>query len=265
MIHAVERRIRSAYRRLKARERKVLPRLAFVHIPKCGGTSLKTALQDVYSRRGNTTLWLDPHASKRAADVADADLYALRAHLLLYHLAQRRPRYITGHYTFSEAAWEAGPEPWAFLTVLRDPVARWYSAYFYNRHKTNSDHFRIHEPLAEFVETERAQKMGRTYVRRLTADRKAPDAVETVILTLQRFDVVGVLEEMDALVRDCERVVGERLSVPILNTSPRGERERADEITPAIEAKVRALCAPDLRIYEAVRERIMRDGGWTTR
>lgn len=251
---------RSVYKKIIPQNEAGLERLMFLHLPKCGGTSLHAALNGVYVHRNHHVTHLDPHASKKAAKILGDSIQDFRIRLLLYHMAHEKSRYISGHYAFSERAWNEFGNKWKFMTVLREPVARWYSTYFYNKYKTNSDHFRIHEPLDVFVESETARGEGNMYVQLLTEDRDAEDAVKRVIGNLQRFHLVGVLEEMDTLVRDCERVLGVSLKVGQKNTSPRTEQE--DEITPEIDKRVRLLCEPNLRVYEAVRERIIQQGSW---
>lgn len=238
-----------------------LDRLFFLHIPKCGGTSLNTALLKAYNRSRHRVTRLDAHASKEASDIIRENLLDYRVRLLLYHLANGQSRYISGHYAFDERVWDKFSSEWNFMTILREPVARWYSNYFYNRYKKEG-HFRIHVPLEAFVESEMALKFGTTYSRLLTAERGADDAVYRSIANLQRFQLVGVLEEMDVLVHDIEHLLNINVDVEKKNKSPRTKEEQTAEITPKIDKRVRALCAPDIRIYDSIRERIASNGSW---
>lgn len=254
---------RRAYRTLRRRTRPDLPRLSFLHLPKCGGTSLNAALNAHYVRAGYETVGLDAHASKKAADAVGETLQDFRSDLYLYYLARERLRYLSGHFTFSELAWDVADGRWAFLTMLRDPVARWYSAYFYGRYKTHSDHFRITRPLAEHAEHQWARGPQSMYARFLGVAGEGQ--VGRAIATLERFDLVGVLEESETLVRECERVLGVGLSLERKNASPRSAEEQQDEVTPEIDRLVREIVEPDRRIYDAVRERIARRGTWRDR
>lgn len=257
----------SIFNQLHLRNSRSLDPLLFLHLPKCGGTSLDAALRDIYLQRRHGAVHLDPQASKWAAETAGDPILDFRARMLLYHMAQSRNRYVSGHYSYSQQAWDAFSDEWKFMTVLREPVARWYSAYFYNKYKTNSEHCRIHEPLEIFVMSKAAKKAGNVYVRLLTAgvgteDVGTEDTVDRAIANLYRFHLVGVLEEIDVLVQDCKQTLGVSLNLGWQNASPRTKSDQADEVTPEIDKHVRALCEPSLRVYEAARARITSQGSW---
>lgn len=238
-----------------------LEKLLFIHLPKCGGSSLHAALQDAYARNGFETTKLDAHASKDAAGIAGDGIQDFRVQLLIYHLSREQNRYVAGHYALSETVWEEFGDQWKFMTVLREPVARWYSSYFYNRYK-DGGHFRISESLEVFIESETARAEGDMYVRLLAADSDSDGAVERATQNLQRFHLVGVVEDLDALVRDCRQLLGIDIDIGHRNAGPRPQSSRRDEITPEIDRRVRQLCEPNLRVYEAVRERISSEGSW---
>ncbi len=133
--------------------------------------------------------------------------------------------------------------------------------YFYNKYK-RGDHCRIHEPLKEFIESEAAQAAGNGYIRQLTAAQGANEDVERAITNLQQFHLVGVLEELNTLVQDCNRILGINLDIGHRNFNPRTAKEQSDEITPEIDKRVRKICEPNLRVYESVRQRIAMHGSW---
>jgi len=249
--------------------RKVLPpldRIVFLHLPKCGGTSIDFALENAYKKRFHKTIHLDPQQSKLVSDMFDEPLETSRSMFLAYHIADglRHYRYVSGHYVFDERIWEAFADTWKFMTVLREPTSRWYSNYFYNRYKTNSEHMRINESLAEFVQTERAQKEGSAYVQYLTNHRDSADAVERAIENLNQFHLVGLLEEMDVLTQDLQKLVGVHVKIPRKRVSPRPAQSRSEEITPDIQEQVLKLCEPDRHIYDAMRAKILRQNTWLT-
>jgi hypothetical protein len=257
---------RSAFRRMRLRASRPptpLGRSFFLHLPKCGGTSVDEALKGAYGRAGHAVTHLDPVASKRAATIAGEPQRDARTRLLLYEMSRGHSRYISGHFSYSEQAWDAFGGDWHFVTLLREPVARWYSHYYFDRDK-DDDHARISEPIEVFVGSERGRKFGRHYVDRLlpAGDGDDPDAVDRAIEILQRFSAVGVLEELGTFVRDCERLLGVSLEVGHLNRSPRASGRRRDEVTPEIASRVEALCEPNRRVYEAVRARIAEQGSW---
>ena len=251
-------RVRRGGRKLSS-----MKKLFFLHIPKCGGTSVNHELQKSYIRAGYRVTHIDPYASKRGAVIACENLRDFRSRLLLYEMSRSHSQYISGHLSYSEQVWKNFSDEWHFLTVLREPVARWYSHYFYDRYKTG-DHFRIHEPLEVFVESKRAQHLGRNYVEALTAkgEAEADDAVDRAIANLQRFSLVGVLEETDKFIRDCDQFLGVSIKLKQQNKNPRTKEQQENEISSEIAERVSALCEPNTRIYEAVRARIIQQGSW---
>ncbi len=263
--------LRSAYHKTRGHRSspspQALDRLFFLHLPKCGGTSIDRALRETYQAAGANTAYLDPHASTRAAELLGQDMSAFRRHILLYHMAGRKTRYISGHFTYSDTAWEHFGADWHYVTVLREPVARWFSNYFYNKYKTKSDHFRIDMPIDEFVETERARSYGLNYIRSLTdgipvEEADSEEAVQQAIGNLNRFAVVGLLELLSTFIRDCETAFGVSLPVGHQNKNPTSETEQRSEVTEEVLARVQTLCAPNTKVYDAARTRIEAQGSW---
>ncbi|MBI3154353.1 MAG: sulfotransferase family 2 domain-containing protein [Burkholderiales bacterium] len=239
-------------------------RLFFLHLPKCGGTSLDAALRRIYKSSGHSVVHLDAPASKFAAELLQETMHGFRTRLLLYHMAVQRNRYISGHFVYSDIAWKVFSAEWHFMTILRDPVARWYSHYFFNRDKPGQDHFRISEPLEVYIESPQARSLGSSYVSALMSadDSDSDDAIDRAVDNLQRFPVVGLLEHMNVLTADCERLLGITLPIEHHNKNPRTAEEQQREITPQIDARVRELCEPNRRIYDAVLSRIKEYGSW---
>ncbi len=148
------------------------------------------------------------------------------------------------------------------MTVLRDPEARWFSNYFYNRYKTTSTHFRINESLEAFLDTDRARQGGNLYARFLSFGTNTKNPVAHALRHLSHFHIVGVLEHLPLLLADCQQTLGVRLKPSVRNTSPRSKEDQSAEITPAIRARVQELCQPDIEIYTEVKRRLETHGSW---
>ncbi len=244
-----------------------LERVFFLHLPKCGGTSVDVAMRNAYRGAAHATVHLDPHAADRAAAIAGERERPYRRRLLLYYMAEERNRYISGHFPYSEQARQAFGDEWHYITVLREPVSRWLSNYFYNKYKTSSDFYRITAPIEEFIASERARSYGSNYVQNLTDDTATMDsdgAVEQAIRNLQRFAVVGALERMDTFVSDCDTLLGVDLDVGHHRKNPRTTSEQREEITEGALEQVRELCIPNTRVYNAALARIDEQGSWLT-
>ena len=103
-----------------------LPLCFFMHIPRCGGTSVEHALRKIYPNAAGlqaaasfrATQALYPEASSSEKDF---HMFKLRESLLLYHMGRHIPL-VHGHYGFSEPAYREFGTKYRFITVLRDPV-----------------------------------------------------------------------------------------------------------------------------------------------
>jgi len=230
--------------------RRVKDRVVFLHIPRCGGSSLRSAMAAHYPRRDR--LKFAPKATRFVTQALDIDAKKVREALFLYFLDHGDPRFITGHFSFSEKGWEHARGQWKFVSMIRHPVDRWFSSYFYRRHSTGRFK-RTDLSLEAFLETPRAGFMGRRIVRGFSGDvdeRTDPDAaVERAKVNLARLDVLGVLSRMDAFREQYFEKLGVRLSIPRDNVSPRRREDQERDITDGIRARVEELCAPDLEVY----------------
>ena len=148
-------------------------RCVFLHVPKCGGTSIDNALNSHFANESKAHL--HPDASLKAAQLryhfdspfgpSNIDkLFRFREHVLLYYLSQPQLRFISGHFNFSAIALEAFGEDCTFITVLRNPVERLISLYFFNRYKKSS-HFKINMDIDDYLSSDDGQAQGSLYVR----------------------------------------------------------------------------------------------------
>lgn len=225
-------------------------RIFFLHLPKCGGASVRAALNKACTDEKIAAL--NPHASRRAAEIRGEDMLRYRASLLPYYMAREDVQVLTGHFPWSTEAYEHFGDDWSYVTLLRDPVQRWFSHYFYDRYKSHSDHFRIKDDLETFLESERAREMGNLYVRRLTdpTHQKSSDAVRQAKETLDKFDVIGVVEHIDNFARRVSDQAGIEVGLPRKNESPAQERKKNALKDEHYVGKVKELCRKDRMIYE---------------
>ncbi|MEL7129912.1 MAG: hypothetical protein AAGK23_10210 [Pseudomonadota bacterium] len=236
--------------------------VAYIHMPKCGGTSLHQAIARYYPEP--KVSYLDPTASGQAAAHLSRDLLPYRRDLLAYELARTdRPRFVSGHWPVDPEMMASVADDWAFVTLLRHPVDRWLSNYFFNRHRAeNRDHFGTDLGLADYLDTADAAKNGKLFVSFCTGGQfegaEDEQTIQQAIAVLKRFTLVGFLEDMDAFGQAFQKRFGVPLETEALNRNPASMAERDAELTQPLRDRIEALCAPDLALYEALREHVSR-------
>lgn len=236
-------------------------RFVFHHVPKCGGTSVGRAFRKRYLLSQAT---ISPEASFRAYQAFTGrqdreqmlvDVLDLREQMLLYHLYSDT-RCVSAHVAFSDIAYSGFSDSYKFVTILREPVSRFLSHFNWS-HARDGAHARIEEDFDTFLETERAKRMGATYVeyfagRPPISDIATPKAIAKAICNLNRFDVVGRLDDMARFERNISDKLGFRVRIGHENraSAPRSGIQRSNLTTAQLQ-KVQDLCAPDIAIYEA--------------
>ncbi len=226
----------------------------FLHIPKCGGTSIRHAIEKNYSTSDNKIAILDPSASFNAAKLSDLRTLKFRENLLLYFMNMKDVKYITGHFGFSEIAFHEFHNKFIFITVLREPVRRWISVYFYNKYK-KSNHCKIETDLTTYMQSEEGESRGHTYIRFLGGvdekmDYTSKQAIDRAKRNLDKFDIVGLLEYKENFIQQFGNRFGVRLVIKMENPSPTMETFRKSIITEEIKEKIKKICEPDLEIYQ---------------
>lgn len=240
----------------------------FLHVPKCGGTSIRHAIRTNYLtpdiRKDRGLIGLDPAASAKVVRLIDSTDYPhdsssdypimkLRENILLYFMSQKETRYVAGHFTFSDIAYDSFSEKFAFVTLLRDPVKRWISTYFYNRYK-ESDHFKVDMDIDEYIDSDFGKAQGFTYVKFIgghsaSEDYTSEQAVERTKRNLHKFAIVGLLENMEDFRNKFRKRFNVDLNVGLKNQNPKSELSQKSIITQELEKKIREICRPDIEIY----------------
>lgn len=240
---------------------RIKARLVFLHLPKCAGQALDASIQQHYHR--SSVMHINSRASFQTA-VQRGQLHEgtagqfdevlrFREELLVYFMNHQFP-YISGHMSFNPVLYQPFLRQYGFLTLLRNPVDRWISQYFFDRHKGHSEHFRITEELEPFLRSERGRMMGQIYVRMLGGlkvdggyDTEA--AIRRAQEHLHAFELVGCLEELDDFLQRFEQHFDVRLRLRRKNRNPKSQADIRKRISPEIHVAIEELCRPDMEVY----------------
>lgn len=229
--------------------------VTFIHAPKCGGTSVGSALRVRYIH-SQATISLAESAALQGLLWPDATgverfyrEFEIRD-MMMARLVMKGVRCISAHARYNPALRAAEARPRRYVTVLREPVSRFLSHYLYvrRRHPGSVEG----DTIEAFLESEQARRFGSEYLfyfagRYQVGEPDVEALVRTACANLESFDLVGDTARMDDFRRGVERLLGVRLLRLNRNRRPAGSGPRFSE---AQMRRVREICAPDLAIYE---------------
>ena len=222
-----------------------------LHVPKTGGSTLKRAIKWKYPAE---TLFLETLATP---------LESIPERVPLDR--RREARAVVGHLHYG--VHEHFPRECAYITVLREPVSRVISSYYYikgdPRHWLHDELVRTGMGLEEFVRTsadpgvdnEQTQLIAGVGSGGLHSGRPVavgPDELEQAKRNLERFLVVGINERFDESFILIRRALGWKLPMYTSSRVASGPK-------PATEAEVELIRERnrfDLELY-AFAERLM--------
>jgi hypothetical protein len=232
-------------------------KICYIHIPKCGGISIKNSITSLYGLRSYVSpghvFHLDAAASVKSATKVEMGLSDHRKNLLHYALSSKA-KFISGHFLLGEDVLNTYGDNWEFITMLRDPVKRWISNFYYNKFNKNPNHvWKIDQDIEEFISTDRATAYGNDYVRQIigvpnNSTALMDDNIKKSIKILEKFAVVGILEDMENFQIDFKKSFNVQINLLRENKSPVNLQKQpviADDVMNAIIK----LCEPNLAIY----------------
>lgn len=242
----------------RARKRLHPNRIFFHHVPKCGGTSVGRAIRKRFLLSQATVL---PEATYRAEEMLDAGadpaiLLAraedLRERMFLYHMAAGVDC-VSAHVRFSDAGWRNYGDQAKFVTILRDPVARFVSHYRWS-HGRPGAHGHIPDNFNTFLASPAARQLGAFYTYFFSglpadADMTTSEALELAKANLAKFHVVGFLDDTASFEAAIKKEVGVKIRIGHENKArapkPAEDNDLADIIN--------AVTAPDQAFFTFAR------------
>lgn len=251
-------------------------KIFFLHLHKCGGTSISHAIKHHYhtlnilndptrninvgasSKAAMMNLGLMiPDVRKPLSQVIDSrmedEVLFYREKLLTYYLCQAQVRYVSGHFCFNSNLYEQFASQYNFITVLRHPIQRLLSFYHFSRYKSADRPGKISIDLQEYLDTRRSISTG-YYVRMLggldpSGDYQSESAILRAKENLHKFKLVGFLENLESFQNQFLSLFERRLYIKKLNHSPKPKEKNPDNFTTEIEAKIQDICKADIEVY----------------
>ena len=203
---------------------------------------------------------VDASASLKGSQILEEDLWNYRERLLLYLLSIESNKFVAGHFPLSERVLKNFKDEWRFVTIIRNPVDRWFSHYFFNRYKINA-HFKTDLSLDQYIESADGQFIGSLYHTIFGGSEWSKnycleESCNEAISMIKRIHCIGVVEYFDKFIDDFRKCFGIKLVSYKKNRNPLRSTERAKLLTDAIRNKVEKICEPDMKIYNYVMEMI---------
>lgn len=225
-------------------------KVCFIHIPKCGGTSIYRSIHRKRRRQlRRDFIRLSPRLADEAASVVGRDRHLFREELLSYFLNRRRYTFISGHFRCSARLREHYQQDWKFMTQLRDPESRFISGFFYSKYSKNPD-----LDVDEYLNSEEALQHGNLYVRLFcndpSGDLRSETAINEAIENLRNFDLVGDLSQNDQFLEAIKRKFQLKVSSKKRNVGTM-KQQKSDILTEAHHLQIQEICQPDIQIYRA--------------
>lgn len=246
-------------------------RILFFHFAKCGGSSVTQSILKHYPWKHSI---LKPEVSLNAAknmynleNPLQDDyhwVFKLQEHILLYDVNQSY-RFITGHYCFSEKVYQNFKNDFVFVTMLRDPVRRFISHYFFNKSKRDNSPWKIKLELSDYIKSEFGYQYGHDLVKNIGGLRddmnyRSQEAIENAKNNLRKFNVLGILEDLQNFQSQIQNICGIKLDIKKTNISPVSEFQKAAMVSGDILTMIKDLSQPDIELYNEAKRIIYSKG-----
>lgn len=240
--------------------------VTLIHVPKCGGTSLGSALRLAYFySQGTVNLRQSSAITDLLYDDADEPTRTYREYgvrdVITAEMTRRNVRCISGHVRFCRRTFDLTRSDRFYATILRDPVSRFVSHFNYVHRKYGGEN--VSDTLDAFLETDKAKRYGSHYLFYFTGVFQQESSnlsrdVARAIDNLNDIHLVGFTDRLSEFASQIERALTVKLVRwrRNVNTQPETPHNNLDDRQ---RSKIMAVCGPDIEIFNALRSSKMAD------
>ena len=223
-------------------------KVIFLHIPKAGGTTLYSVLERQYG----------------AAEILTLHDYEIPEIQRLSPEQQKRIKLIRGHFWYG--VHRHFQEECTYITLLRDPVERIISHYFYI--KTDPRHYLygkiqdLNLSLADYAMSDLSGELDNGQLRLISGEEPPLGYCTEDMLTKakvnieEHFSVVGLTERFDASVALMKIRLGWPRSIHYTKRNVSSAGARKEDLWAKLRMEIRERNWLDYKLYEWAHERL---------
>lgn len=204
---------------------------------------------------------LNAPLSSKEAQEKGINRYQYRRQLLTQRVNEGCYPMISGHYPFDPDLYASKKNQWNFISLLRDPLERWYSEYYWNRYKDH-EYRKTKLSIEEYLQSDHGMENTRSFVNFFSTSLNNSDPVteaekNEALDNIKKLDVVGCLENLGQFQSAMKDRFGRRPFFLKVNKSPAPfDVEKRPDADSAFHKKLTGLLEADQEIYRKALENI---------
>lgn len=221
---------------------KEAPLLIHLHMPKTGGTTLKKIIRKNYPKQNVFDVYVDrKHLSSRLAE-----------------LAEKQVQCIQGHFPFG--VHQFFQQPSTYITILRDPVDRIISEYYFIRSiPWHSLHPKVSNmSLQEYQQSPLTQNLQTVYIlgRKFGSPLSEDDLAQAKENLENYFSVVGITDMFDESLFLMKEQFQWRNTV-YTKANVTNQRPKKHELPEDIRTQIQQNNEWDMKLYQFAKQRLI--------